>query len=182
MNYIIYDLEATCWQGSPPGMVQEVIEIGAVRINDYGEVTGTYERFVRPAIHPLLSSFCTDLTSIKQYQVDRAQKFPEVIQEFQDWIGFFDEEEYILCSWGSFDRKMLIENCELFQLESDWVHHINLKRQYQQMQGLQRPFGLIRALEREGLEFIGVHHRGIDDAKNLSQLFLRFFDEWEVYQ
>ena len=44
MNFIIFDLEATCWEGKPPNMVQETIEIGAVRINPYGEVEDTFNR------------------------------------------------------------------------------------------------------------------------------------------
>jgi len=33
-SIIVVDLEATCWKGRPPsGMISEVIEIGAVKLN-----------------------------------------------------------------------------------------------------------------------------------------------------
>ena len=98
MNYIVYDLEATCWEGRPPNMAQETIEIGAIRINGYGEVTGSYNRFIKPVLHPYLSHFCKDLTSIDQVAINRAKQFPDVIDEFKDWIGV-EEDEYDTPLW-----------------------------------------------------------------------------------
>ena len=179
MNYIVYDLEATCWEGRPPNMEQETIEIGAIRINGYGEVTGSYNRFIKPVLHPYLSHFCKDLTSIDQVAINRAKLFPDVIDEFKDWIGV-EEEEYLLCAWGSFDKKQLVRDCILHRQDDDWLEdYINLKAQYQSMKGLRHPCGLRKAVEREGYDFTGVHHRGIYDAQNLAKLFLRFFGEWQ---
>jgi inhibitor of KinA sporulation pathway (predicted exonuclease) len=31
----------------------------------------------------------------------------------------------------------------------------------------------------EGMTLAGTHHRGIDDARNITQLFLRYFDHWQ---
>ena len=179
MNFIVFDLEATCWPGKNNGIEQETIEIGALRINSYGETTGIYNRFIKPVIHPYLSPFCKDLTSIEQADVDRANIFPRVIEEFQDWIDIFDEE-YLLCSWGSFDRKQLIRDCEYHRLEFDWVEqHLNLKSQYQELKGLHRPCGMRNALRREGFEFTGTPHRGISDAENLAKIFRHYLDIWQ---
>lgn len=179
MNYIIFDLEATCWNGRPPSKVQETIEIGAVRLSPYGEVEGTFNRFIRPILNPNLSSFCRELTSIEQSDVNRADTFPRVIEDFQDWAEIFDES-YLLCSWGNFDKTMLIQDCQLHDMDYDWLEdHINLKRQYQEIRGLRKPKGLRRAVEHEGFEFTGTHHRGIDDAENLAKIFMKYLDEWQ---
>lgn len=179
MNFIVFDLEATCWEGSPPGMQQEIIEIGAYRLNRYGEIEGTFNRFVKPILNPYLSPFCQELTSIEQAHVERAQNFPDVIELFQDWALIF-EEEYLLCSWGAFDKKMLIQDCRLHDLESDWVEpFINLKRQYQDIRRLRRPQGLKKTVVKEGYEFTGIHHRAIDDAENLVKVFRSHLDEWQ---
>ncbi|MEO0341442.1 MAG: 3'-5' exonuclease, partial [Bacteroidota bacterium] len=137
------------------------------------------EKFVHPILNPHLSSFCQELTSIEQYQVDRAEEFPSVIETFQDWAEIFDED-YLLCSWGNFDRKMLIQDSILHDMEYDWIegHHINLKRQYQEFKRLNRPRGLKRAVEKEGFEFTGIHHRGISDAENLAKIFIKHLDMW----
>lgn len=178
MNFIVFDLEATCWKGRPRSKVQETIEIGALRIDRYGEVTGTFNKFIKPVLNPMLSSFCMELTSIDQVAINRAEKFPSVIEQFQDWTGIF-EEDCIFCSWGNFDRKQLVADCELHDLSHDWLEqHINLKQQYQQIRQLGRPRGLHSAVEKEGFEFEGTHHRGYDDAYNLAKIFGKFIDEW----
>ena len=178
MNFIIYDLEATCWMGRPPGYVQEVIEIGAVKMNGFGEITDKFCRFIRPVVNPILSSFCRELASITQQQVNRASKFESVIEDFQDWIDIF-EENYLLCSWGDFDKVALERDCERHDMDFDWLsEHINVKRQYQEIKGLVNPRGLRKAVEKEGFDFTGTPHRGISDAENLAKVFGKYLDEW----
>jgi len=180
MNYIIYDLEATCWEGNALDLEQETIEIGAILLNDYGENIGSFNRFVKPILHPYLSPFCSYLTSIEQSDVNRASTFPKVIEEFKDWAGIYDTD-YILCSWGNFDKIMFERDCTLHQIEFDWCeHHINLKKQYQNFNRLKKPIGLKSAVTKEGFDFDGIHHRAISDAENLTKIFLKHFDVWQV--
>ena len=179
MNFIIYDLEATCWEYKNPGLISETIEIGALKVNRYGEILGSYNRFVKPTINPFLSPFCKKLTSIAQEDVESSGDFPKVITEFKDWIGV-EEEEYLLCAWGSFDKQMLIEDCRYHYLDEDWVDpYLNVKAQYQDMKKLHRPCGLKNAIKREGMEFRGIHHRGISDAENLTKIFTKYLDVWQ---
>ena len=102
-----------------------------------------------------------------------------MIEAFQDWIEIY-EEEYLLCSWGKFDQTQLIKDCELHDIEEDWLFdYINLKTQYSDMKKLSKPYGLKKAVKREGFEFEGTHHRGIDDAYNLAKIFGKYFDVWQ---
>jgi inhibitor of KinA sporulation pathway (predicted exonuclease) len=179
VKFIVFDIEATCWEGRPPSMTQEIIEIGALSIDQYGEVRGAFSKFIKPVLNPSLSIFCRQLTTIEQTDINRAREFPQVIEAFQDWIDIFDED-YLLCSWGNFDRKMLIQDCQLHRLDSEWAEqHINLKQQYQEIKRLPRPRGLKTALKAEGFEFTGTHHRGIDDAENLAKIFVKYLDMWQ---
>lgn len=180
MNFIVFDLEATCWEGRPADMVQEIIEIGAVKVNRYGEVKGAFSRFVRPVIHPVLSLFCRQLTTIEQISINRSPLFPDIVEEFKEWIGYYDEEEYQLCSWGSFDKNQLMQDCRLHRLEDDWIEpfHINVRKQYHELKGWRRYKGLKKIVEMEGFDFTGTYHRGISDAENLAKLFIRHIDEW----
>ncbi|HHM21235.1 MAG TPA: exonuclease domain-containing protein, partial [Bacteroidetes bacterium] len=123
MNFIVFDIEATCWEGPPNGKVQETIEIGAIKVDRYGEVLGRFERFIRPLLHPNLSPYCRQLTTIDQIAINRARPFPEVVDDFQEWIGVFDDEEYLLCSWGNFDKKLLMQDSHLHHLDAYWVEH-----------------------------------------------------------
>lgn len=178
MNFIIYDLEATCWLGRPPGGVNEIIEIGAVKLNAYGEVLGSFNKFVKPTVNPILSSFCTQLTSITQQEVDSSAKYPRVLDQFQDWINIYDED-YILCSWGEFDQQQLRNDCHLHRLEDEWVEsYINVKKQYHDIKGMNSHGGLKKTVKREGFEFTGIHHRAIADAENLAKIFAKYIDMW----
>jgi inhibitor of KinA sporulation pathway (predicted exonuclease) len=160
--------------------VQEIIEIGAFKINYYGEVRGKFNRFVRPSAHPILSPFCRQLTGISQTDINRARLFPEVLQEFVDW-GRIEEEDYVLCSWGNFDHKMLAHDCRLHRLDYEWTsRYANLKEQYRIMKRMRRGVGLRKAVEGEGIPFTGQHHRGISDAENLVKLFLKYLGQWNL--
>lgn len=179
MNFIIYDIEATCWHGQPPGGWQEVIEIGALKVNDYGEVVDEYDVFIKPIVNPILSSFCKSLTHITQENVDTASTFDVVIEEFKNWINVY-EDDYMLGSWGNFDKRILINNCELHKQEDEWLeNHMDLKSQYKTMRKLRLPTGLKKTTLYEGFEFTGIHHRAISDAENLAKIFSKYIREWE---
>ncbi len=180
MNYIVYDLEATCWDGIPT-MTQETIEIGAVMVNRYGEITGKFNKFIQPVLHPNLSTFCSELTSIRQEDLRHADKFEIVIRQFMEW-GRIEEEEYLLCSWGNFDKRMLFNDCLLHGIIPDWTEtHINLRAAYKEMKHFRYPPGLRKTIKKEGFEFDGTQHRALVDAENLAKVFIKYVDEWEQF-
>ena len=163
--------------GRPPHGVQEVIEIGAYKVNEVGEVLSIFNQFVKPWVNPLLSGFCQKLTKISQKDVNSANKFPKVAEAFQDWIEC--EEDYLLCSWGKFDVELLRNDCDLHDIEKDWLeYHTNLKAQYHEIKGVVKYTGLKNTVKREGFEFTGIHHRAISDAENLAKIFIKYIDEW----
>jgi len=111
MQYIILDLEATCWEKRDQ-QPNEIIEIGAVRVGEDKRVQDEFCTFVKPIVHPQLSAFCTQLTSITQQQVDAAPEFPAALEAFQQWIKQ-SADDYLLCSWGFYDRGQLEKDCRL---------------------------------------------------------------------
>lgn len=178
MNYIIVDLEATCWERRE-GRKNEIIEIGAVCINDKLDILDEFNKFIVPTVNPTLSDFCIGLTSITQENIDSANEFPVVILSFIEWINSF-EGDYILCSWGHYDRVQFKNDCELHELDWSWTNrHISLKHQYGKMKGQQRAPGMKRALKSEKIPLDGTHHRGIDDAKNILKIFTKYYERWD---
>ena len=178
MNFVIFDLEATCWNGHRPSEIQEIIEIGAVMVDNFGEVEKEFKQFVKPFVHPSLSYYCKELTGIRQEEINRARMFPEVLEDFKTWVGV-QEDDYVLCSWGKFDKSMLLNDCHLHKLETNWLeHHINLKAQYKDIKKLKKKIGLKWAMDKEDLEFTGREHRAYDDAYNTAKIFVRYLDDW----
>lgn len=179
MNYIILDLEATCWEEKDPNNQNEIIEIGALKVDENGVVIDEFSRFVKPLLHANLSPFCINLTSIKQKQIDNAELFPQVISEFKKWINL--SEPYVLCSWGYYDKQQFISDSNLHEIETEWLNkHISLRHQHAELKSLRKPLSMSSALRMEGIELKGIHHRGIDDARNITEIFLLYKEFWEI--
>jgi len=175
MKYIIVDLEATCWEQK--GKPNEIIEIGAVKINQNAKEESRFSTFVKPVLYPLLSDFCINLTTIKQKDVDSAPTFNNAIKQFMGWI---EEDSYVLCSWGFYDKNQFTKDCELHRMPVGWLkNHISLKHQHAYINPLSRPVGMETALKMDKLQLTGTHHRGIDDAVNISKIFIKHFYKWK---
>ena len=179
MDYIIFDLEATCWRDRNTSNRNEIIEIGALKINDDGQIIDTFETFIKPVAHPILSDFCTELTTITQDQVDQAPGYIEVINQFKEWIGV-ESGDYLLCSWGFYDKKQLRSDCEMHGLDYQWAYkHISVKHQHGKLKQLKKPLGLGGAIKMESMTFEGTAHRGIDDARNIAKIFIKYLGDWK---
>ncbi len=181
MNYIIFDLEATCWEKSE-GRISEIIEIGAVKLNDNLETVSHFSKFIKPSINPVLSEFCTKLTSITQSDVDYASPFEEVIVEFEKWI-ISEDNEVRLFSWGRYDKKQILQECSVKDYKGNIIgllnEHYSLKHQFAEIKGI-KLCGMSHALRLLGLELEGTHHRGIDDAKNIAKIFKTVFNDLDL--
>ncbi len=174
MNYIIVDLEATCWQKGTSPFKMEIIEIGAVKLDGKTlEITDEFSSFVNPVINPELSDFCKNLTSITQEQIDAAEDFTTVFSEFIEWAG---TEEYTLCSWGAYDRNQFRVDCRRHKIPfpEEFESHINIKKMFCELKNI-KPCGMKRALNIIGIPLRGTHHRGIDDARNIAMIAKSIF-------
>ncbi|SOD64336.1 Inhibitor of the KinA pathway to sporulation, predicted exonuclease [Streptomyces zhaozhouensis] len=76
-SLVVYDLEFTTWEGavegdwSAPGQLREIVQIGAVRLDEALAVQGEFEVLVKPVVNPRLSSYFVELTGVRQEDVDR---------------------------------------------------------------------------------------------------------------
>ncbi|MGI8906518.1 MAG: exonuclease domain-containing protein [Candidatus Sumerlaeaceae bacterium] len=167
--YLIVDLEATCWKGTQPGQT-ETIEIGAVLYEQGKGIVTEFQSFVRPKLWPELSDFCKQLTHIRQEDVDSAPTFPEAFRKFLDWAEPYPSAAFT--SWGAYDRKQLLMDCLLHQMEP-WERldpHINLKRAFSALMDCSLAPELSHALELSKIAGRGNLHRGLDDARNIAQV------------
>lgn len=172
-NLLILDFEATCIKNEiiKP---QEIIEIPclALSTSDW-EVKDVFHKYVKPKFHPVLSSFCTDLTGIMQDTVDKESYFPEVYNEFLDWLKdgkYFDssgKSAFVTC--GDWDLRIMLPNqCQLYNLEipecfNQWI---NLKTAFYSITK-RYPKSLPHMLSHLRLNFQGKIHSGIDDSHNM---------------
>jgi DNA polymerase III alpha subunit (gram-positive type) len=111
MSYVILDLE---WNGSYSKKlhryVNEIIEFGAVKIDDYMNMVDTFSMLVKPQIGKKLNSHIADLTHITEDELfDSNNTFMRTINKFVDFAG-----DSILLTWGTSDILALMENYSYF--------------------------------------------------------------------
>lgn len=71
----------------PGHRLQEVIEFPIVLVDvQSGAILESWQRYVRPTLHPTLSDFCTRLTGIDQATVDAADTFDIVLRDAVAWM------------------------------------------------------------------------------------------------
>jgi inhibitor of KinA sporulation pathway (predicted exonuclease) len=171
-NWLVIDLEATTDEGGWPVEEMEIIEIGACLVNRDGRELDHFQRFVRPQRRPLLTPFCRELTHITQADIDSAQGLAEVWAQFERWLGHLHAPLAGWASWGDYDRQQFVLAWREYGLASTLgeVPHVNLKQRFAKARQLPRPLGLNSALQLAGLQFQGVQHRALEDARNTARL------------
>ena len=117
MSYVILDLE---WNGSYSKVlhkfVNEIIEIGAVKLDDELNVCDTFTMLVAPKIGKKLCSKVKQLTKITNEELkDEGVSFIRAISLFSDFLG-----DGVLMTWSDSDLHALIENYSYYTAESDF--------------------------------------------------------------
>ncbi|GID06840.1 3'-5' exonuclease [Pseudomonas sp. 008] len=173
------DLEATCDEVGeseaprPLSVVpdqMETIEIGLVVVDlETLEIVDEFQRFVRPQIHPTLTSFCMKLTSIQQTDVDSARTYVEVGQELGAFISRYPNAAW--ASWGDYDARQLERDAGFAACPSllAGLQHFNV-RKWHKGQYDDQPKSLKQTAESLGLVWQDTYHRGIDDARNVASI------------
>ncbi len=117
MNYIILDLE---WnQGNPDkepeiyGVPFEIVEIGAIKLNEEKEMVGEFNQLVKPQLYHELNRITRRLIHLQMAQLEHGEPFPIVFQNFMDWCG----EDILFCTWGPLDLEQLQKNMKHYDLE-----------------------------------------------------------------
>ncbi|TCL57294.1 DNA polymerase III epsilon subunit-like protein [Kineothrix alysoides] len=116
MNYIVFDLE---WNQSNTGKDEEVktvpfeiIEIGALKLNNDFEITGEFNRLIKPQIYHEMHHITKKLIHLRMEELDNERFFNEVVQDFLTWCG----TDYMFCTWGPLDLTELQRNMRHYHM------------------------------------------------------------------
>ena len=116
MDYIVLDLE---WNQSgerehtDKRLNFEIIEIGAVRLNEQKKMVGEFSRLVKPQVYHELHKITSKLIHMQMQELEHGEPFTKVMQDFLDWCG----EDYIFCTWGPLDLNELQSNMRYYEME-----------------------------------------------------------------
>lgn len=117
MNYIVFDLE---WNQSASGkkyankkLPFEIIEIGAVKLDDKLQEIGRFNELVRPRVYKNINRITGNIVHLDMEQLQKARGFEQVMGDFLRFCG----EDYIFCTWGNLDLIELQRNIKFHHME-----------------------------------------------------------------
>ncbi|MDO5765909.1 MAG: 3'-5' exonuclease [Elusimicrobiales bacterium] len=167
-NYIVFDLE---WNQSPHGKADsvedfpfEIIEIGAVKLDEQFHKVDEFHRLIRPQVYKQMHYAISEVTHMDMGELrDHGEAFELAAQEFFVWSG----EEPIYCTWGSMDLTELQRNLKYFGMENPFpkpLFYYDVQKLYGLFyRGGAKP-SLDAAVEELNLLEDRPFHRALDDA------------------
>ncbi len=117
MNYIVMDLE---WNQSNTGLEEEIevlpfeiIEIGAIKLNDKGVMMSEFNQLIKPSVYREMHQITSKLIHLQMQELERGKPFEQVMTEFLSWCG---EDSYLFCTWGNLDLLELQRNMKFYHM------------------------------------------------------------------
>ena len=117
MDYIVFDLE---WNQSNTGrepeiedLPFEIIEIGAVKLNNEMKFISEFSQLVKPKVYQELHYITRKLIHVQMEELQCGKPFPLVMDEFLEWCG----KDSIFCTWGPLDLVELQRNMRFYDME-----------------------------------------------------------------
>ena len=192
MEYIVFDLEFNMFfkfnegDTANPGLKNEIIQIGAVKLNEKLETIGKFDLLIRPVIYKRINPYVKRKTNINTRRVVQGTPFGKAIESFNSWIG----SEYILCSWGHDDILALRENCLFFGFDAlAFNKFINIQQIYMNLRSLAQQPKLESVVEGLEIAISSPFHDAFSDAFYTAEIFRKVFDfsddsiiDWEKVQ
>ncbi len=158
-------------------MLDEVIEFGAVKLDEHYVSIEEFQCYVRPEFGEI-TKHITKLTGITSEIVEDKSTFAEAFGKFFDWIGTWDMKIY---SWSSSDIKQLKSECsyklpnfDIDRLERQWI---DVQKEFDDRIGLHSNLALKHAVGAMNRNFEGTQHTALADAANTASILSLMQDD-----
>lgn len=184
MNYIIYDLEFNQknndsidnTNNQPNNIPFEIIQIGAIKLNENFEIISTFNALIKPTIYKTVHPIVQNLTNITDEQLLCCNDFPTVYKDFLEFVG---NDEIIICVWGMVDIKELIRNVNFYNLSalqiSKYIDVQTYASKYLKAEKKSK-IGLKNAIELLNIPIKRNFHDAFNDAYYTSEIFKIIYD------
>lgn len=187
MNYVVLDLEWNqCAEGKAYSCVDvpfEVVQIGAVKLNEHFNEVMQFDRYVKPAIYKKLHAKVEEILGITMEEIIAAgEDFDDVARDFLNWCG----DDYIFCTWGGTDLVELQRNMNFYRVNYNFPKPFlfyDLQKLYSICfsDGKSR-VTLQHAIEEQHLEELDNYHSAGADAKYAAMILKRLdFEKVKKY-
>jgi len=181
-TYIVLDLEwnqsATGKGDSVPGLPFEIIEIGAVKLDENFSKVSTFRRVIKPVVYEKLHFRVLEVVNLGVKELrETGMAFADAAKEFFDWC-YADGEQPIFCTWGEMDLPQLERNMTYFGVESPLPYpllYYDLQKLYtMHTEGHHKTMApLDKAVEEMDIIDDGGFHSAVNDALYTAQVMQR---------
>ena len=155
---------------------QEVIEFGAVKLNDGLAEADSFMALVKPAYGDIPPRYI-GLTGITNEMVADAAPFETVLRQFSDWC---DDAETIF-AWSGSDLEQIKGEVRMkgitFQIDRLAEKWADFQKIFTRAVGLKRDLSLEQAVNIANIDFTGHQHDALWDARNTAELYRIYRDE-----
>lgn len=116
MNYIVFDLE---WNQAPvpalehPGIPFEIIEIGAVKLDEELNQIGEFSRLIKPRVYKKMHTHTKRIIKLSMEDLKSGDYFTDVMREFLAFAG----DDPVFCTWGPQDLTELQRNMTYYKMK-----------------------------------------------------------------
>ena len=169
MNYVVVDME---WnqpfskehikKRRGVKLVGEIIQIGAVKLDENKNIIDKFEVKISPQIYTVLQYMVKKVTGLSQKELRKGVKIAAAIDMFFDWCG----DDTCLLTWGPNDIPILKDNLTFFGIDKEIdIKYYNAQCFFnQQTENKGRQFSIDHAMEYFGIENTKVRHNALNDA------------------
>ncbi len=145
----------------------EIIQIGAVKMNEKFEILDTFEADIRPVFYRKIHKKVKELTGIDQKRLNNGKPFTTVINSFKKWCG----KDHIFYTWGADDSRILMQNLLMHKLDTSWTGKwINLQVIYAMQTESNRQVALEKAAQSLDISLELDAHDALNDAAYVALL------------
>ena len=179
MNYIVIDLEFNQpydFKNNSPGKPNEgcpfeIVQIGAVKLNENLEIIGRKNYYVKPQLYKRIHPFVAKMTGFDGNTFKDQRTFP---QNFKSFARFIGREKAVFCTWGGVDirelyRNVLFYNLNYRKLPKRFIDVQKMVSRYLKSGG--NCVGLKNAVEALGVDKTMPFHDALGDAFYAGELF-----------
>ena len=186
MIHIVIDLEMNpvgkAFKDVRKFLNDEVIEIGAVKLDENYRQIEEFQCYVRPE-YGTITKHITRLTGITDEKVADRPTFVEQFKKFMEWTGTPDMTIY---SWSNSDINQLKSECsykfrdfDIAGLESKWR---DLQKEFDDRIGLSGSLALKHAVGAMNRNFEGTQHTALADAANTAAILALMQNDEEFFK
>lgn len=179
MKHIVIDLEmnslAKAYKQEKTVCGMEVIEIGAVVLDEQYQEIGSFKTLVKPQYNDEIKPYYERLTGISTAMVANAPVFETALKMFCSWCHSMNDELQFY-QWSETDLEQITSEMKMKEILLDtsdqqlFTKWEDFQKEYGETLNLSNAISLKNAVMFAGVDFEGDEHDALDDARNTAIL------------